>query len=356
MRIMQSKRVIGAALILGTAALSLTACDPPMPPEVAAQLAEQSYTCVAGDATVTAPGAMTDLFLGWADALTYACIDPEPTMTIAQVEDLLTANAEVSDYAPLCTAIASYPLAVEAGVLVYFQSEVGSLNLSPESIQGILNGSITNWNQLESDNAGYEMPNFPLTVVPTADTQALKSINDYLGMQKLSVKSSIVTAVDHPAMDQYALLEDGQVAIVPNSYAVMLGLYPAAIYLGIDKETQEPILATPDVAGIQSASTQWLSSQDAKGVTVKLDPTKTPVAPEGSDFAPAPYQAIYPVNYNMCSTDSLLTRAVGRFLLRLDNQGALGASNYAPLPEPVRITALLAISKGLPSPKPIPTE
>jgi hypothetical protein len=58
----------------------------------------------------------------------------------------------------------------------------------------------------------------------------------------------------------------------------------------------------------------------------------------------------------MCGTDSLLTRAAGRFLLRLDNQGALGASNYAPLPEAVRITALLAISKGLPTPTPLPTE
>jgi hypothetical protein len=323
-----------------------------MPPEVAAQLAEQSYTCVAGDSKVTFPGAMGDLFLGWADALTYACVDPEPVMTISQSADLLNANAEVTEYAPQCSAVASVPLAVEAGVIVYFQSEVSSLNLSPKSIQGILSGSITNWNQLNVDNPGYEMPDFPLTVLPTADTQALKSISDYLGIQKLSVKTSLVTATDHPAMDQYAMLEDGQLAVVPNSYAVALGLYPAAIYLGTDKETSEPILATPDVAGIQSGSTQWLVSQDSKGVTVRLDPTKTPVAPEGSDFAPSPYQAVYPVNYNMCSTDSLLGRAVGRFLLRLDNQGALGASNYAPLPEPVRISALLAISKGLPTPTP----
>jgi hypothetical protein len=356
MGIMRSKRVISAALILGTASIALTACDPPMPPEVAAQLAEQTYTCVAGDASISAPGAMTDLFFGWADSLTYACVDPEPTMTMSLVEDPLTAGAEVSDYAPLCTAVATVPLAVEAGVLVYYQSEVGSLNLSPKSIQKILNGSITNWNQLNADNPGYEMPDFPLTVVPTADTQALKSLTNYLSINKLSVTSPVVTATDHPVIDQYAMLEDGQVAIVPNSYAVLLGLYPAAIYLGTDKETQEPILATPDVAGIQSASTQWVTSQDAKGITVSLDPKKTPLAPEGSDFAPAPYQAIYPVNYNMCGTDSLLTRAAGRFLLRLDNQGALGASNYAPLPEAVRITALLAISKGLPSPKPIPTE
>jgi len=353
---MKSSRVIGAVLILGTASLGLTACDPPMPPEVAAQIAEQTYTCVEGESTVVVPGNMTDLLIGWADSLSYACVDPEPVMTMLQGDDALTANAEVSEYAPLCEALASVPLAVEAGVLVFYQSEIGSLNLSAESIQGILNGSITNWNQLGTDNPGAEMPDFPLSILPTADTQALKSVNDYLKLKGLATDDSVVSAVDHPAMEDYALLEDGQMAIVPNSYAVALGLYPAALYLGFNDEFQEPILATPDVAGIQSASTQWLVSKDAKGVGVVLDANKTPTAPEGSDFAPEPYQIIYPVNFSVCGTDSLVSRAAARFMLRLDSQGALGASNYAPLPEPVRIESLLSVSKGLPTPKPIPTE
>lgn len=353
---MKSSRVIGAALIMGTASLALTACDPPMPPEVAAQIAEQTYTCVEGEASVVLPFNMNDLFFGWADALSYACVDPEPAMSMIQVDDAKTANAEVTEYAPVCNAIASVPLAVDAGVLVYYQSEIGSLNLSPKSIQGILDGSINNWNQLGEDNPGYEMPDFPLSVVANADTQALKSVNDYLALKKLSVTNSVVKAVDHPSMDDYALLNDGEIAIVPNSYAVALGLYPAAIYLGFNEETQEPILANPDVAGIQSGSTQWMISKDANGVGVVLDANKTPTAPEGSDFAPEPYQIIYPVNFNVCGEDALVSRAAARFMLRLDSQGALGASNYAPLPEPVRIEALLAISKGLPTPKPTPTE
>lgn len=353
---MKSSRVIGAALIIGTASLALTACDPPMPPEVAAQIAEQTYTCVEGEASVVMPLNMNDLYFGWADSLSYACTDPEPTMSMVQSDDAKTASAEVTDYAPICKPITSVPLAVDAGVLVYYQSEIGSLNLSPKSIQGILEGSITNWNQLGDDNPGYEMPDFPLTVVKSADTQALKSINDYLALKKVSATKSVVSAVDHPSMDDYALLNDGEIAIVPNSYAVALGLYPAAIYLGMNEETQEAILATPDVAGIQSASTQWLVSKNDKGVGVVLDSTKTPVAPEGSDVAPEPYQAIYPVNFTVCGEDSLVSRAAARFMLRLDSQGALGASNYAPLPEPVRIEALLSISKGLPTPKPTPTE
>jgi hypothetical protein len=353
---MRSSRVIGAVLIFGTASLALTACDPPMPPEVAAQIAEQTYTCVDGDANVVVPGNMTDLFVGWAESLSYACVDPEPVMSMSQTDTATTAGAEISEYAPLCESISSVPLAVEAGVIVYYQSEIGSLNLSSKSIQGILDGSITNWNQLGEDNPGYEMPNFPLSILPTADTQALKSVNNYLKLKGLSVDNSVVSAVDHPAMEDYALLEDGQMAIVPNSYAVALGLYPAALYMGFNEEFQEPILATPDIAGIQSAATQWLASKDGNGVGVVLDANKTPTAPEGSDFAPEPYQIIYPVNFSVCGTDSLVSRAAARFMLRLDSQGALGASNYAPLPEPVRIESLLSISKGLPTPKPIPTE
>lgn len=353
---MRSSRVTGAVLIFGTASIALTACDPPIPPEVAAQLAEQSYTCVEGDASVVVPGNMTDLFIGWSDSLSYSCVDPEPVMTMSQIETVETASAEITEYAPTCEAVTSVPLAVEAGVLVFYQSEIGSLNLSPKSIQGILNGSITNWNQLGEDNPGSEMPDFPLSILPTADTQALKSVNDYLKLKDLALDSSVVSAVDHPAMEDYALLEDGQMAIVPNSYAVALGLYPAAIYLDFNEETQEAKLANPDVAGIQSASTQWLVSKDEKGLGVVLDATKTPTAPEGSDFAPEPYQIIYPVNFSVCGTDSLVSRAAARYMLRLDSQGALGASNYAPLSEPVRIEALLAVSKGLPTPKPIPTE
>jgi len=362
---MKISRLFASIAILGSASISLTACDPPMPPEVAAAIAEQTYTCVEGNATVSSPALMSDIVLGWADSLTYSCVDDptttdvieQPTMTLSVGDpDLNTADAQISEYPASCKPIQTVPLAAEAGVLVYMESDLSSFSVSPKNLAGILNGTVTNWSQLASDNPGAEIPNLPLKVFPTADTMALNSITGYLSAQGQKVSTSVFTGVDKPSVDLYAALEEGQVAIVPNSYAVYLGLYPAAIYLGMDKETETPILATPDLAGIYAASTQWKLMKDSNSITLTLDPSIKPEPAPGFDIAPPPYQAIYPVNYYTCKSSDLLVNAIGRFILRLDSQGSLGASNYAQVPEYIRIESLLMISKGLPTPTPAPTE
>jgi len=352
---MQIRRTLFAVAILGTAAIALTACDPPMPPDVAAALAEQSYTCVQGDVKVTSGPEMTDIVLGWSDALTYSCVDPEPTMTLTSTDIPADAQVVISSYAPECSVAASVPLAVDAGAFVYTESDLGSLNLSPKSMAGILEGTITNWNQLASDNAGYDMPDLPLKIFPKADTVALKSITDYLSAQGITLATKLkVKAVDQLDNTDASMLPEGELAIVPYSFAVSMGLYPANVYLGLDS-TMQPILATPNVSGIQSASTQWDNTTSGSDLLVKLNTSTTPIAPEGSDTAPTPYQLIYPVNLYVCGADALLPRAVARFVLRLDSQGSLAASYYAPLPEATRIQALFNISKGLPTPKPTAT-
>lgn len=351
---MKVTKALSASAILSGICLGLTACDPPMPPEVAAALAEQTYTCIEGEATVSGPETMQDLLFGWADSLTYSCYEPEPAMTMLVDAQAGESQIEISEYAAACSPVASVPLAAEAAVLIYMQAEVGALNVSPKSLAGIMEGSITNWNQLNKDNPGYEMPDFPLSVRKNADRLALESMTNYLEAQDFSVSKNLFTPVDKPGLDEYFELAEGEVAIVPNSYAVALGFYPASIYLGVDAEGM-PILATPDVSGIVTGGTQWDITKDTNSVTVRLNKDKTPTPPDGSDVAPTPYQLIYPVNLNICQ-DELLARAVARFLLRLDSQGALGASNYSPLPEIVRIEALLNVSKGLPSPSPTPTE
>lgn len=352
---MKKSKAILAGLILGTAAITLTACDPPMPPEVAAALAEQTYTCVEGNANVSAPDVMADLMWGWTDSLSYACFDPEPAMTATAVLQADNPELEISASDSVCEPAVSVPFAVDAAVLIYMESEVNSLSVSPKSIAGIMDGSITNWKQLAKDNPGYDMPDYPLTIVPAADALALKAMTSYLEDQDIKVNNKVFEASSETTIDQYSLLEEGQVALVPNSYAVYLGLYPASIYLGQDAD-DFPIFATPDVSGMQSASTQWVMKTTEAAITVTLDKSKVPTPPEGSDIAPVPYQAIYPVNLNVCDPGDLVPRAVSRFLLRLDSQGALAASNYAPIPEFLRIAALLKVSAGLPTPTPTATE
>jgi hypothetical protein len=352
---MKIRRMLAGFLIAGSASVGLTACDPPMPPDVAAQLAEQFYTCVEGETSVSADELMSDVVYGWADSLSYSCVEPEPTMTFGVLDQADPAvAAQISSNAPSCSPIETVPLGVDAGVIVYTQSELGGLNLSAESIAGVLNGEISNWTDLASDNPGYEMPDMPITFIPEADKNAVSSLSSFLGISNLTLGDSLVVdSVESPSIDLYSAIPEGSMAVVPSSYAVYLGLTPASIYLGFDEELQEPIVANPDLAGIQSATTQWKYSESESGVSVVLDASLAPIPAEGFDTADNPYQAIYPINFYLCSPDQLISRAIGRYMLRLDSQGALGGSYFSALPEAIRIASLVRISKGLPTPAPV---
>ncbi len=354
---MKISRFIASALIASSATLALTACDPPMPPEVQAALDEMTYTCVSGDASVRSPEYMNDIVVGWADSLSYSCVDPEPTMTFSVTTDTATpVDAEISAYPAVCEPKQTVPVAVDAGVFVFNLPDVGNINISPAHMAGILTGDVTDWSELASDNPQTTLPSLPISVLPEADEIALQSVIDFLKLSNVEpTKDLLVQPVASPSGDQYSLLELGQIAVVPYSYAVYYGLYPAAVFLGIDEETGEPVVAVPDLEGIQSAASQFAMSKTASSLSVKLDKNIAPSAASG--FEPAvPYQAVYPVNYYTCNDETLVPRAVGRFFLRLDQQGSLGGYNFAPLAENIRIESAYFIRQGLPTPKPTPTE
>lgn len=357
---MRTRKKLVVAGLAVSCSLALTACDPPIPPEILASLAEQTYTCIEGQASVAGPESMREVLLGWADYLSYSCVDPEPTMSLTPTTlDDPEAKIVVSEYPSTCKAELSVPLAVEASVIVFQDSEVGSLNLSAESIAAMMNGEISNWNQLSSDNPGSVMPDKKLFFRKVTDKAAFDAMETFLKNSQLKVGQSVFAPEEKVTLDQYAdwtdgywtpNLQEGEIALMPNSFAIQLGFYPANIYLGLDEE-QLPIVASPNVTGISTATTQWDYTQTTSGLTVKLNVDKEPTPPDGSEVAPPSYQAIYPITMNLCKADSV-SRAIARFVLRLDNQGSLAVSNYSPLPEFVRIPSLVLVSQGLPTPEP----
>lgn len=354
------KKVLVASLAVATS-LTLTACDPPIPPEILASLAEQSYTCIDGEALVAGPDALQEVLTGWADYLAYSCVDPEPAMTFSPVPlDDATASLVISEYAPSCTPALTVPLAVDAAVLVYQESEIGSLNVSPDSLAGIINGTITNWNQLAEENPGTEMPSRPLLVRQAVDKAAFEAVEKFLAFSNNSVSNKVFEPKQKSSLSDYgdfidgywsSNLQEGEVAIMPNSFAIQLGLYPASIYLGLDSEGF-PTVAMADVSGISTGTTQWVMSETESSISVSLDPNKEPTPPDGSETAPPSYQIIYPLSVSLCNGENL-SRAISRFMLRMDNQGSLAVSNYFPLPENIRIASLVKVSEGLPIPEPV---
>ena len=352
-----TKRVLVSISLAAASLLALSACDPPMPPEVQARLAEQSYTCEPGTSTVAfTPNMTTDLTQGWSDNLTYTVC--AGSMMLTPSYDFKGADAIVSEYAPNskdCTVAATVPFAIEAGVLLYQLSDASSLYLSKETARKILTGQISNWNDpaIAHDNPNTEMSDLPIKVRAKADKNALGAIVGWVFGNNTTPAALLAKGDVESDFTKFKPLEEGEIAVAPNSFAVGLGLYPASILVGNDPNNSAD-LANPDSAGILSAGTQLKPSTQGSSVTVFLDESMSPTPPDGVDIVAAPYQAIYPVNFYLCN-DSLLNRAIGRYLLRQDSQGALGASNYTQLSEPVRDEALIAISKGLPSPSPVPT-
>ncbi len=349
----KSVRVMAALAIATSAALALTACDPPMPPDVAAQIAEQTYTCVAGDVTISSPAEMADPISQWQLALPSVCVSPldQMTLTTATTE---AADLVVSPTTPAtttCKPFATVPLAVESANIVFNLSVTSTLNLTPKTAAAILNGEITTWSdsRIAKENVGTELPDEPIILNPKANRDAFGSLNGWLTRLGAPLTASKIAQSDQAKVSDYAALAEGEVAIVPGSYALFLGLYSASLSFGEDSDKQ-PILANADTGGVSSAATQWVPKASQSGVTVSLDPGLAPIVPAGFDTAATPYQAIYPVNLYLCGEDTLLKRALANFILRLDSQGSLGASNFNQLSEATRTLALVTVRKGLPTP------
>ena len=338
------RKVVASVLGLVLAA-SLTACDPPMPPSVLAQLSEQTYTCVEGSALVYSPAEMSDAVTALQDSLAAACIDPLPAMTMESADE---ANSDIElTLSPekISNAFLTLPFATETADLAFSLDVSTSLNLSAKTAAGILNGSISNWDDpaIVSENPDIEMPAEPIVLRTSADSLAFASLGAWLKHLGSPITANFELTQDSTSAEP---LSEGEVAIIPHSQNQTLGGSAASIIVG--KHKGEPLIANADTDGIIAATTQWVSQKTKSGISVSIDYKKPVTIPDGSSSAATPYQAIYPVYAVLKGKNSLLKRAVVTFLLRLDSQGSLGASVYSPIDENTRVNAVAMARVGLP--------
>jgi hypothetical protein len=347
-------KLVRLVAVVGIASVVLTACTPPMPPEVKAALLEQTYTCISGNANIQSTEIMADAIPSLQGAMSGNC----PTMTITGVETGNSTDIAIGSYAPAatdCEVISSVPYALDGAVVAATLSQAAGLALSPASVAGIFDGSISTWDDaaITKDNAGIAVGSGPIQVSPATDKLALASFAGWY--KKLTGKvfnASLLKAKSELSVADLGTLADGSIALLPYSifsvYSVsaMTIPLPAAI---LSDPKGNPTGVLPDLAGIQSAGTQLEFTKTGTTVSVKLNYDLKPTAPQGSDIAPAPYQAIYPVALSLCGKPTKTVRAVSRYLLRQDAQGVLTA--LVPLPEALRAESLDVVSVGLPNPK-----
>jgi hypothetical protein len=72
------------------------------------------------------------------------------------------------------------------------------------------------------------------------------------------------------------------------------------------------------------------------------------------DGEPLQYLGGFTVDAFLCGEDTLVKRAVVKYLLRQDSQGALLSGVVLPLGDEARLASVTKVSKGLPVPTDLP--
>ena len=352
-----------------TAAVLLTGCTPPPPPEVLAAWAEQSPTCIEGDVSVFLPHEVVDGADGLASGVNATCDGSDPkklaSMSATLTESIDSASIVVATDGNFGTkaAYASVPWAVDGAVLVANLPNNSGLNLTPSLAQGILDGSITDWSDKSIAKANPdETFDAGKIEVQTSSTQnCIDSFTSWVkSLGAKNFNASKLTAVKSLSLDVLNNLGVGGVALVPLSLKTEFDVNAETPFISAsmlitdpaDSKSMIPVAA--DSLGVASAATQFVVAKNGADLVATIDHELAPTPPAGADTADPVYGAVYPVYMKLVGKDALLTRAVARFLLRQDEEGQIGSTYLLPIAESTRIEALAWVSKGLPEPV-IPT-
>lgn len=334
------KRSLGVLGLVLVGSLTLTACDPPMPPEVLASLAEQTYTCEAGDTQLYALPTVALVATDWQFSVESSC----PGMTITPVDVATEATAlqiNGAGIAGVGNSFSEVPFALDAIVIAVNLPDITNVVLSPEAINKIWARQITNWNDAElvALNTSFELPDLPIVFGSDGAVGDTSSFTDW--MKRLT--GDEVTLVGGTAtLEEFV---EGSIVLTKYSRATDLAATMAAI---LTDPNQDAVSA--DAEHVISAGTMFKSKTVAGVVELTFDSKAKPIAPAGVNEAAAPYEAVTLIMLSLVGEDNLKTRAAAKYLLRQDSQGSLALSSVIALSETLRAVSLAVVSVGLPLP------
>ncbi len=329
----------------------ISACTPPMPPDVLAAIAEQEVTCIPGDVKVGVDIATTPLIQSAVDLYITSC----ELSTVTFVEDGLDADIVIFDNSaarlPICsTSVAAVPLVVEGAGIALNYSGATSLNFDAEVLSKIYSGQITNWADPAIAALNPESELISLPIVLMGLTSANNSILSFEQWMKNLGASDFQVKINQPAETIEQLAE----AFTTTDGA--LGIFPAG-FISENSLTVGAIVAPEgsavyDIETMSSAGTQLKTELTGDILKVSLDPSVKVSSAEGTSQVNVPWQAISWLNLAICKTDdvNMGARAFARFLLRQDAQGQFTVLGYVPLEESLRLNAAGIIGKTLPTP------
>lgn len=350
----QMKNRLVPVVLAVCAAVSLSACTPPMPPEFKADLAEKYVTCVDGPVTVSAPLELTDIAQQWVDGYQESCPGSAPSLVdaAAPADVRLAASGTALD----CAVSVSAPVVLDAAVVAISNQDLAGIILSPEVLYQMITGQITSLGDaaIQDINPDLELTDTPFTFSLNARQQEIDALGTWMNrIDPAGWPSTPTNLAAVPVLDDAALTTafeaDGTVAIVPLSYA-LLNSFPTA-------NIQSDEVAVSDGDSLISASTQLLAQVNNSVVSAALDPSVAPDPAAGTSTVIPPYQALTLYSLSGCGgATEQSQRAFIRYALRLDSQGVVTTAGLTAVPEALRQDATTAVSQGLPEATAQPTE
>lgn len=358
---MNRKFAVSAALV----ALLITACTPPLPPEVLAGQAESTINCEVATTAVDGPADLEANFFLIADSMSAVC--PEHQVYFAK--DDPAAEVLITDHTPTAAEIEFFNrrcptsevlLAPAYGIPATLSLQVTGLEglaLDAKAIGGLLDGSITNWNDpiIQSLNPDFQLDSVP--VIKLGSTQKSSAVlamttwaNEVGGSKQ--IPSDIVRGEQNFATLEEMAAEmfniEGSFGIVPLGTAVINGLNVANMVVNNgDILVPEPVYTMRGIATATIDRTnpnQMFASIGFGGKVIE----------ELSDplIDPSNFKSGWPavgIGHVMACESGQDNGALpfARFVIRGEGQGALETSGYTRLPLPIRLKAILALKTPL---------
>jgi len=343
--------------LVSSAALIISGCTPPFPPELQAQLADNSINCGSSPVTVSGSPALAPVLDQWSYEYQELC--PNAGATALAEGDPGVANVVVSESiaAPAaCEASLTVPLLVGGVSISTSLLGLDGIILDPATLSGIVNGNITSWSDPEivALNPQFDPIELPIqlgTVISRADADSIDAWLSRVGSDSWTgfPDSFTFTETFDEANPPSQIYEDGGIVFVPSSFAIAYSLQSAL--LKVDPELDAvPSFAENIASGVSQLSTASVESP----LETVVDPNRKPLPAPGFEEALAPWQALVVSYAHVCKGESELdSQAFLRFGLRSSSQTSLVNYGFFDMPIEVRGAAVDLVSRGLPSPSPI---
>jgi ABC-type phosphate transport system substrate-binding protein len=346
-------------------AFMVAACTPPLPPEVLAGQAEATINCESAVTKVDGPSEIESNFFLFSDSLISAC--PEHEVVFAAGD--ATAEVMILDHTPTKSEIDFFNercstsdilISPAYGIPATISLQVTGLEglaLDATAIAGLIDGSITNWNDeiIQKLNPDFELDSVKVVKLGSRQkSSAVLAMTTWaaeVGGGKTKPTDVLLGSKNYDTLEQVAeaVYEfEGSFAIVPLGLAVINGLNVANMVVNDgDILVPEPVYTMRGVATTKLDKTNPNQLLASVGYGGKVDESLSDPL-----IDPANYQSGWPavgVGHVMACESGQDVGALpfARFIIRGEGQGVLESSGQARLPLPIRLKAILALKTPL---------